>query len=401
MKIAYFDCFSGAAGDMINAALLDAGCPRDAHTELLQGLNLPGVATRLEDAVVGGIASKRFHVDIAPQAGHKHRHLKHIVALIEDAKLPRVVVEQSIAIFRRLAEAEARVHATTIEKVHFHEVGADDAIIDIVGACSALHLLNVDEVHCSPVPTGSGTVRCEHGVMPVPAPATANLLEGVPLATCEEPCELTTPTGAAILTTLAVRFGTLPAASISVTGYGAGMREGKTRPNFLRVHLCETASVASEADVVAVLETQLDDATGEEIAHVTARLLREGALDAFVMPILMKKGRPGHLITVLTTPENAMKLQTLLLQESPTFGVRQYSTTRTILAREIIAVTTPFGDVRIKLGRRQGTLLHAAPEYDDCAAAAAQYGVPLRTVQQAALRAWEQGGHDAGSVRRG
>lgn len=394
MKIAYFDCFSGAAGDMINAALIDAGCPFDAHADLLSRLQLPNVKTCVTDKVVGGIAAKHFHVDIAKTDDHPHRHLRHIVEIIENADLPPTVVEQSIAIFRRLAEAEARVHATTVEKVHFHEVGADDAIIDIVGTCIALHLLEIDEVHCSPIPTGSGTVRCDHGVMPVPAPATANLLTDTPIAQCDEPGELTTPTGAAILTQLAKRFGTLPDAKITATGYGAGTREGKTRPNFLRAIICEsTTSTRSndfDHDEVTIFETQLDDATGEEIAHVTARLLREGALDAFVVPILMKKGRPGHLITALARPADAARLQQLLLTESPTFGVRQYSTTRTILKRATTTVATPFGDIRVKVGGQPDAPSQAEPEYDDCAAAADQHKVSLRTVQQAARAAWER-----------
>jgi hypothetical protein len=330
-------------------------------------------------------------VEVGLDAPKKHRHLHQITAIIDAARLPPAVAVDAKHIFQRLAAAEAQVHATTIEKVHFHEVGATDAIVDIVCACAALHELGIEAVHCSAIPTGHGTVRCEHGVMPVPAPATANLLAGVPLAACEEPGELTTPTGAAILTTLSRSFGPPPDMIVRSIGYGAGAREGRTRPNVLRVLIAESAAAAAEElDLVAVLEAQVDDAPGQVVAHAAERALAEGALDAYIVPIIMKKGRPGQLLTVLCRPPDAEKLADVLFRETTTFGVRRATLARRKLARHHMTVETAYGSIRVKVGRRGGAVVQAWPEYEDCAAAALRAGVALRDVQQAALAAFGQ-----------
>lgn len=391
MYCAYFDCFSGISGDMALAALVDAGCPLDSLQRLVEQLGLPGVSVRYETVKPHGLTAGRVHVELGPQTGHKHRHLPHILEIIDRAKLAPRAAARAKAVFQRLAEAEAEVHGTGIEKVHFHEVGADDAIVDIVGVCVALEHLGVDRVCCSPIPTGSGTITCDHGVMPVPAPATARLLRGVPLQNVEEPGELTTPTGAALMTELAAEFGPLPAMRLDAVGVGAGSREGKTRPNILRVLLgTSDAGDETDADQVAVLETQIDDVTGQALANATERLLAAGALDAYIVPIIMKKGRPAQLLTVLSRASDAARLEDLIFEHTGTFGIRRQQATRRILARTIETVETEFGAVRVKVGRRSGRVVRAWPEYEDCARFASERGVTLFDVQQAALREWSR-----------
>ncbi|MDO8630148.1 MAG: nickel pincer cofactor biosynthesis protein LarC, partial [Phycisphaerales bacterium] len=248
MRVAYFDCFSGAGGDMIVASLLDAGADAAALREGLAGLGLSGYTLAVERVNKQGLAAVRFHVALDATTHQPHRHLKHIIEIIDSAKLPDRVRDRAKRIFTRLAEAEAGIHGATVEEVHFHEVGAVDAIVDVVGAVFALELLGVERVACSPIPVGSGTISCAHGVMPVPAPATAELLKGVPIAACDETGELTTPTAAAVLTTLASEFGSMPAMTTTAIGYGAGTRDGQKRPNILRVLIGDAAPTA-EADV--------------------------------------------------------------------------------------------------------------------------------------------------------
>ncbi len=389
MTLAWFDCFSGASGDMILGALLDAGLSLDRLRDALAALRLSGYSLSAAKVSKQGLAATKFDVILAPDAPRPHRHLRHIREIIETAALPERVRDRAVRVFTRLAEAEALVHGTTVEKVHFHEVGAIDAIVDVVGACAALDALGVDRIVCSPIPVGSGAVRCEHGEMPIPAPATAILLRGVPLAACDEVGELTTPTGAAILTTLAESFGPLPAVTIRAVGLGAGTRDGQHRPNVLRVLLGDAAPRGGDdgVDDVTVLETNLDDATGQVIGHLCERLLAAGALDVFTTAIGMKKGRPGTMITILARPADADALETLLFAESPTFGVRRSTARRTTLVRVHETVQTPWGPVRIKLGSRKGRCLSRTPEYEDCRRIAAQHGLPLRDVIDAARRA--------------
>ncbi|MGE0480616.1 MAG: nickel pincer cofactor biosynthesis protein LarC [Phycisphaerae bacterium] len=391
MRTCYFDCFSGAAGDMILAALVDAGCPIDDLRAVVARLNLAGVELHAERVKRHGIAATLVRVAIGTGAPRQHRHLSHILKIIAAAELPAPVAANASAVFRRLAEAEAAVHATTVEKVHFHEVGADDAIVDIVGAAAALHLLGVERVVCSPIPTGSGSVMCEHGLMPVPAPATAKLLVGAAIAACDEPGELTTPTGAAILTTLAAGFGGVPAMQLTATGCGAGTREGKTRANILRVLIGDSSAAETpEHDVVCVLEAQVDDLSPQTLAYACEQVLHAGALDVFTVPIVMKKGRAGQLVTVLCAPGDRERIEAVLFRETSTFGVRRHEALRSKLRREHVAVATEFGPIRVKVGRLRGDLLQATPEYEDCAAAARRSGVALRHVQGAAMKAWMQ-----------
>lgn len=386
MRIAYFDCFSGAAGDMILGAIVAAGLDAEALRGDLAHLNLTGYTLDIRPVKKQGFAA--IKVDVRVQGDQGHRHLHHITRIIDAAGLPEVVKERSKRVFTRLAEAEAKIHGTTVEKVHFHEVGAVDAIVDVVGSVAGLHRLGVDRVMCSPIPTGHGTVTCQHGVMPVPAPATAELLVGVPLAACDEEGELTTPTGAALLTTLAAGFGPLPPMVIEKTGFAAGTRDGKRRPNVLRLILGQAVTGPDEMDEVVLLEANLDDATGEEIGHATGQLFAAGALDVFTTPIQMKKGRPGVLLSVLSPIEREGACETVLLRDTSTFGLRRTLCTRRKLERRHETVATPFGEIRLKLGLRQGEVLKAAPEYDDCSRAAQAHQVGLRTVMEAALEAW-------------
>ncbi len=386
MKIGYFDCFSGAAGDMILGAMIDAGLDERVLRADLAKLPLSGYDIDIQRIKKQGFAAVKLDVRAADD--HAHRHLHHITKIIDAADLPSSVKDRAKAIFTRLAEAEAKIHGSTIEKVHFHEVGAVDAIVDIVGASIGIERLGLDRVVCSPIPTGSGTVTCQHGVMPVPAPATAELLMGVPLAPCDEVGELTTPTGAAILTTLAESFGPIPAMRISRVGYSAGTREGKRRPNVLRLIVGESAESDGEHDEIVVMETNLDDATGEQIGHAVGRLFEVGALDVFTSAIQMKKNRPAVLLTVLSPIEKEAACEQVLFAETSTFGVRRSIWTRRKLARRSETVQTAYGSIRMKIGLRNDEVVRASPEYDDCAAAATRHGVGLNAVVNAALAAW-------------
>jgi pyridinium-3,5-bisthiocarboxylic acid mononucleotide nickel chelatase len=390
MTLAYFDCFSGASGDMILGALVDAGVPIERLRARLAGLRVGGYALSAARTTKGGLAATQVRVELEPGPA-PHRHLRHVVEILQSADLPPTVREGAMRVFTRLAEAEARAHGTTVEKVHFHEVGAVDAIVDIVGALLGLDELGVTRVVCSPIPTGSGTVRCAHGVLPVPAPATVALLEGVPLLATDEPGELTTPTGAAILTTVAESYGPLPEMRIASWGYGAGGREGVHRPNLLRVLVGEPAQ-DSGADEVVILESNLDDVPAETVGFCMGKLLDGGALDVYAVPITMKKSRPGIVLTVLARPADVARLEELLFRETTTFGIRRHRAERQKLERRHETVETGYGPMRIKVGSRGGTIYTAAPEYEDCRQAAEARGVPLKDVLRAAAQAWDARG---------
>lgn len=390
MNLAYFDCFSGASGDMILGALIDAGADLNALQQQVSALGIDGCELSAEKIVKQGIGATQ--VTVHDRAGDRqaHRHLRDVQKIIEAAPLTQGVKQKALSVFQRLAQAEASVHGTSIEKVHFHEVGAVDAIADICGAMIALESLNVDRVLCSAIPTGSGTVTCDHGILPVPAPATANLLIGVPLADCDEIGELTTPTGAAILTTLAESFGPAPAMTIRAIGYGAGTRDNAHRPNVLRVLLGQVADPPSQADrdQITVLETNLDDATPQVLGHCIEVLMAAGALDAYCTPIYMKKSRPGVLLTALARPRQADELERLIFAETPTLGIRRHTARRTLARRRIDRVETRFGPIGVKVGQVDQAAPTVSPEYQDCRAAADQHQVPLRQVQDEAVRAW-------------
>ncbi|HUN80919.1 MAG TPA: nickel pincer cofactor biosynthesis protein LarC [Phycisphaerae bacterium] len=387
MRIAYFDCFSGAAGDMILGALLAAGLSQEALRNGLKKLAIGGYELDIRPVTKQGFAATKLDVKLTEKPGHRHLH--HIVKIIDGSALSSFVKTESKRIFTRLAEAEARVHGTSIEKVHFHEVGAIDAIIDVVGTVIGLESLCIEQIFCSPLPLGSGTVKCEHGIMPVPAPATAELIKGFPTAPSEEVGELTTPTGAAILTTLARSFGPVPQMTINSIGYGAGTRDNKTCPNVLRVLIGESAASA-DTDQITVLETNVDDTTGQEIAHACELLFAAGALDVFTTPVFMKKNRPGVMITILAHADRAAACEEILFSQTRTLGIRRHTCSRTILQRRNETVSTPFGDIRVKIATRKGADVRVSPEYDDCAAAAKKANVPLRDVMAAAQDAWRK-----------
>ena len=391
MTLAYFDCFSGASGDMILGALVDAGVPVEVLRERLSGLAVGGYSLVAERVVKQGFTATQVRVELNESEDVPHRRLKDVLSIIESGGLPPAVRDQAVAIFTRLAEAEARAHGTEVENVHFHEVGAVDAIVDVVGAVLALDELKVSRILCSPIPTGSGTVKCAHGVIPVPAPATVALLDGVPLLSTDEPGELTTPTGAAILTTLAESFGPLPGMTLRRWGCGAGRRDGLHRPNLLRVLLGES-SPDSAADEVVVLESNLDDVSSEAVGFCVGKLLDAGALDAYTVPITMKKSRPGVVLTVLAHPTDAGRMEEIIFRETTAFGIRRHAARREKLERRHETVETRFGPIRVKVGSREGVICTTSPEYEDCRRAAETCGAPLKEVIRAATKAWEARG---------
>jgi uncharacterized protein (TIGR00299 family) protein len=371
MKICYLDAFSGISGDMLVGALADAGAPQDALLDGLHGLGL-GASYEFTRTRRGGISATKFHVKGGESSAHRHLH--HILEILDRAPLPERVRRDAAAVFRRLGEAEARVHALPLEKVHFHEVGAVDSIADVVGACLGFALLGIEGVFCSAVNVGRGTVHTEHGTLPVPAPATAELLRGKPVYAQGPEAELTTPTGAAVAVTLAQEFGPMPPMRLHETGYGAGTRDFPGQPNVLRV-LTGERSGAAEATTVSVIEANLDDASPEVLGYATERLLEAGALDVALAPLVMKKGRPGTLLQVVARPEDRERLAALVFAETTTLGVRWWTAERRVQERRWVDVETRYGRVRIKVGESTW-----APEYEDCRRLAREAGVPLKDV---------------------
>jgi hypothetical protein len=389
MTIAYFDCFAGAGGDMICASLLDAGADFDTLKTRLAQLPVEGYSLRSETATRMGLAGRRFIVDV-DQGEQPHRHLHHITEMIDAAKLPARATERAKAVFTKLAQAEAKVHQTTIEKVHFHEVGAVDSIVDIVGACLALEQLGVDRIHVAPIPLGSGTIECDHGTMPIPAPATAELLVGAKTVAGVNPGEMTTPTAAALFTALAESFGPPPPMSVSGVGWGAGTREGKNVPNLLRVLIGQT-DTAGQTDSVVELAANVDDISGEVLGATIEKLLAIGCLDAWATPAAMKKSRPAWVLSALVHPSEARAAEALLFEETPTFGVRRRLCERTKLTRRHETVETPYGPIRVKVGSRDGQDVTASPEFEDCRRAAEAHHVSVREAIAAATVAWREG----------
>jgi pyridinium-3,5-bisthiocarboxylic acid mononucleotide nickel chelatase len=390
MKLAYFDCFSGISGDMTLGALLDAGCDIEHLRSELRGLQVPGWELSAEKVWKNGMAATYARVKTEDQ--QKHRSLSAILEILSNSQLAPPVREHASAIFRKLGEAEARVHDVPLEKIHFHEVGALDAIIDIVGACIGFHALGIEKFACSPLNVGGGTAKMAHGVLPVPAPATANLLQGKPTYANAVQRELVTPTGAAIVATLCDTFGPQPAMSVSAIGYGAGTADLEGQPNVLRIMIGEaTEKTASLHDQeITVIEANLDDMNPQIYGYFQEKALAAGALDVFTTPVQMKKNRPGTLLTVLCRPADAQTLMSLIFAETTTFGVRSYTAQRRVLPRETVKVKTKFGEVRVKLSRVNGRVLHAAPEYEDCRRLAEEKNVPLQRVINEALRNYEQ-----------
>jgi uncharacterized protein (TIGR00299 family) protein len=386
VRTLHFDCFSGISGDMTLAALFDAGVDPAAVRAVLDSFGLP-ITLEVERVKRNGIAANYVNV-VAPDQ-EDYRFLPDVEAVLNRGKMTDRQRALAMSIFHKLAEAEAAVHGMPVEKVHFHEVGALDSIADIAGTAVAIDLLNVERVTCRSVPPGSGTVKCAHGLMPVPAPATAVLLKGMPLAKAPVTGELVTPTGAAILATVVNEFTDQPAMTVERIGCGAGRKDFIEQPNVLRVFVGTSTPVpAGATDTVTVLETNLDDVPGELIGYCVERLFAAGALDVFTAPVQMKKTRPGVLLSVIAAPPTAPALEAILFREAGTFGVRRYAATRSKLEREAITVPTPWGRVRAKRGWR-GELEVVTPEYEDCARVARENDVPLREVYAAALKGWQ------------
>ncbi|MFN8177873.1 MAG: nickel pincer cofactor biosynthesis protein LarC [bacterium] len=382
-RVAHFDADSGAAGDMILAALVDAGAPLAEVRRALATMPLPSFGMEVEEVRSRGFRALRLRLELPDE--HRHRGLADVKAILRAGRLAADALRDAERVFERLAEAEARAHGIPVEKVHFHEVGALDAIVDVAGACVALRLLDASEVTFSPLRVGGGYVASAHGRLPVPAPAVLELTRGVPIVREDVDAELLTPTGAAILTTLG-----RPAPSEPFTadggGTGAGTRELPDRANVLRVSVGRYATrvpapaVPWESDEIVVLETNLDDMSPESLPHILERALSSGALDAFLTPILMKKGRPGHVLTVLVEPERAKALASLLFRETTTFGIRRSACPRWKLARESREIESPWGPVRVKVGELGEGRQRISPEYESCREIADRTGVPLREI---------------------
>jgi uncharacterized protein (TIGR00299 family) protein len=438
MRIAYLECFSGISGDMFLGALVDAGVSPQLLEQTVAALNV-GAKLEISRVMRSGISATKVDVWVdgekdlpreeywakqakqpaeshqhshdhghdhehhahgeAPPAGaslphthdHSHRGLKEIRTIISAAGITETAKATAIAIFTALGEAEAKIHNVPVEHVHFHEVGAVDAMVDIVCSAVGAEALGVDEIVCSSLNVGSGTVKCAHGDMPVPAPATVELLKDAPVYSSGIQAELVTPTGAAIVKTLARRFTTFPAMTLEKSGYGAGSRDFPGHANVARLVIGEAASklaAKTNAETITVLEANLDDLNPQVFGYVMDRLLEEGALDAFGIPVQMKKNRPGTLLTVLCKPEDANKFSQLIFTETTTLGVRRREEVRQTLARRWESVGTPWGEVRIKIASMNGTITNYAPEYEDCRRIAAERQVPLKTVMQEAARAY-------------
>jgi len=448
MRIAYLECFSGISGDMFLGALVDAGVPAALLEKTVAGL---AVRARLEISRVlrSGISATKVDVWVDgekdlpreeywerqgaghphehsdhSQAHHQHRHpedehhghshshvaerasrplphkrghehghshgrgLTEIRAIISAAAISETAKKTAIAVFEALGAAEAKIHSTPIESIHFHEVGAVDAMVDIVCAAVGAEALGVDEIVCSPLNLGGGTVKCAHGTFPAPAPATVELLKDAPVYSSGLQAELVTPTGAAIVKILASRFAAFPEMKIEKSGYGAGSREFPELPNVLRLTVGEAAAAGTTSEIISVLEANLDDLNPQVFGYVMDRLLKEGALDVFGMPVQMKKNRPGMVLTVLCKPQDAEKLTRLLFAETTTLGVRRRDEARQTLARRWESVRTQWGDVRIKIGSLNGTISNYAPEYEDCRRIAAEHRVPLKRVMGEAVDAY-------------
>ena len=431
-KILYLDCFSGASGDMFLGALLDAGAPFDGLVQVVESLGLDGVSIVRERVDRSGIGATKFRValDGAPPDGrhdhdpehhhhdhghhhhdhdhadhhhhdhshdtaggrqHHHRGLSEITAIVDRAALSAAARARAVGLFRRLAEVEAGIHGVPLEEVHLHEVGAIDSIVDITLAVAAMERLAPDRVVASPLNVGSGTVVCEHGELPVPAPATVELLAGAPIYAKGPPVELLTPTGALLVTAYADAYGPLPPMRVERIGYGAGDRDLPASPNVLRVLLGaadEAVTETAASEPVVVLECEIDDMNPQLYGVLMDRLTQAGAFDVFYAPIQMKKNRPGTLVTVVAPPARREELSGVLFAESTTIGVRVTETARERLDREVVTVESPIGPVRVKVARRGGVVVNAAPEFEDCARLAAERGLPVKAAQALAVRAW-------------
>lgn len=386
VKIAFLDCWSGISGDMTLGALVDAGVDLAAVQAAVDSLQLPSCKLTAAEVKRKGFRATKVTVEHSPEQAHRHLH--HITDLIDASALTARQKDLAKRIFTRLGEAEAKVHGTTLRKVHFHEVGAVDSIADVVGSAVGWDLLGVDRIYCSPIPTGRGFVEIAHGRCSIPAPATAELLQGVPLAESHVDFELTTPTGAAIAAVLVDGYGPLPSMKIERIGYGAGDRDLPSQPNVLRLFVGESVE-ALAADQVWVVETNLDDVAGELIGYCTTKLWEKGALDVYTTAIQMKKNRPGVTLTVLCQAADLEKIEKTLFRETGTLGVRRWPAARHKLERKPHAVDTPWGSIEGKLGWIAGQPASFSPEFEACRRAAEANDVPLKDVYEAAQRAFD------------
>ncbi len=382
MKTLYFDCFAGASGDMILGAMVAAGIDPDALREQLSLLNVEGFQIDFETVNRSGLSATYARVETIHE--HKHRHLADIRNIIENSGVSAGAKELSVRIFSRLAEAEARVHNEPIEKVHFHEVGALDAIVDVVGAAICFDLAKIERFVCSPLHVGSGTVQMQHGRFPVPPPAVTELLRGVPFYSGDIKGELLTPTGAAIITTVCSEYGPIPRIKTDSIGYGAGTREYDDFPNVLRVLIGETEVSDAASERLWMIETNLDDASPQIIGHVMERVFELGALDCYFTPVQMKKNRPGVMVSVLCGAEGKEAVMKLLFTETTTLGVRSYEVERRALGRSVVTVETPYGPISVKVAYLNGRVVNEMPEFEQCRMAAIRADVPLKVVEEAA-----------------
>ena len=403
MKVLYFDCFSGASGDMIVGALIDAGVPLEEIQSALGSLSIDRDAVWTERVDRAGIQATKFQVrGEDPGEGHHHHHaaggsvatevhqhrtLREISTLIDGSRLSAAGKDRAKQLFARLADVEGAIHGTPPERVHLHEVGALDSIVDIVSTVHALEVIGANRLAASPLNVGSGTIRSAHGLMPVPAPATARLLEGVPVYSGTQRAEMVTPTGALLITAYASEFGGIPPMRIGKIGYGAGARSFEDTPNVLRVLIGE-ADASAPSHTVVVIEAEIDDMNPQIFGVVMDKLLAGGALDVYYTPIQMKKNRPGTLLTAIAPPAARDELTSIIFRETTTIGVRYREMTRECLERETQTVKTPFGDVRFKVARRDGDILNASPEFEDCVNLANRHGRPIKEIQAAAIKAF-------------
>ena len=384
VRVGYFDCFSGISGDMTLGALVDAGVDGGAIIQAVASLGLPAELS-FETVRRGGFRATYARV-VTPEE-HAHRHWRQIEPMIDRGALTSSQKDLAKRIFLKLGEAEAQVHGIDLARIHFHEVGAADSIVDIVGSAVGLDLLGVNRFECSAIPPGRGSIRAEHGRMPLPAPATAEILKGIPLAESPLEMEMTTPTGAAIVSTVAERFGPLPAMTVESIGLGAGTREVPGQANLLRLFVGTVAATPGE-DRVVMLETNLDDLAGEVIGYTTVKLLEAGALDVFTTPIHMKKNRPAVMVSVLCDEARIGAMEEILFRETTTLGIRRIPVVRRKMSRKAVDVDTEYGPIRGKLGWLEGRAPTFSPEYDDCARIASDRGVALRLVFDAAHAAY-------------
>ncbi len=382
MKIAYFDCFSGASGDMILGALIDAGLSARRLKEELKKLRIPTIRLEAKKVLKAGISATQ--VVVGGDEKRSHRTLKEILRIVERSGVDAGVKEKSEEIFKRIASVEAKIHRIPMEEIHFHELGGLDSVVDIVGAVWGLQQLGIERIHVSKVNVGTGFVKCEHGILPVPAPATLSLMEGKPIYSSGVERELLTPTGAAILTTLGSEFGPIPPIRVEKIGCGAG-RDDLPHPNLLRLIIGTLASTSRNEKVV-VIETNIDDMNPQFYDYLIQKLLALEVLDVFITPILMKKNRPGHLLTVICRSEKLLSVTDFLFRETTTLGLRWREEERAKADREIRNIQTQYGKIHLKLGRWGGNIVNISPEYEDCKRLALEKGVPLKDIFQEAKK---------------